>query len=163
MKLPVWILAAIALATSGSVALAEIAIAETPETPAADNMPTTAPTTVPTTVPTAATATAPVPAPLPEITSAQFNQMQLGMTVAQVTTVLGRSGTVGQNWTEANSGTAAYQWQLQDSDRIVQVVFYNGRVVGRTAWTMPVEALSPVPAPVPPNPVSSSPSSAEPQ
>jgi hypothetical protein len=132
MKLPAWILGAIALTAFGSPAFVKLAIAEMPASPTTPVAP--------------APATAPVPPPLPEITNSQFDRMQLGMTVADITTLLGRNSVGEQNRTQANSGTMVYQWQLQDSDRIAQVVFHNGRVVGRTAWAMRIEP-SPTPAP----------------
>jgi hypothetical protein len=148
MKLPTWILGAIALTALGSTALTEIALAETSATPAALS-PT--PEKVP------------APPPLPEITSNQFNRMRLGMTVAEITTLLGRSDMQEPNWTEADSGTMAYQWQLQGSDRMVQVVFHNGRMVGRTAWTMPLQP-SPTLAPeAPTNPAAPTQNPVKPQ
>ncbi len=121
-------LGAIALTAFGS--LSAPASAETAPAPAA----------------TAATAPAPVPAPpsLPQTTPSQFSQVRLGMTVLQVRTLLGQGNGV-QSWTTADAGTATYQWQIsaETGDRIAQVVFYNGRVVGRTTWVMPIAPTIP--------------------
>ncbi|NJR64653.1 MAG: hypothetical protein HC772_03910 [Leptolyngbyaceae cyanobacterium CRU_2_3] len=156
MKTPTWILGAIALTAPSLMTLAGIAISELPAmsaTPSTTSSTPDTPTSTPaTSTPPPAVAPIPVPPPLPEITSAQFSQVGLGMTLGEVTTLFGRNGVGEQNWTQANSGTTAYRWQLQGSDRIVQVVFHNGRVVGRTAWTRIAAPLIPVPNPSQNNP-----------
>jgi hypothetical protein len=139
-----WIYRSVSIALALSVS-ATAALAQTPP----------APPDAPTPADSLAAPSAPPMPPRPiltEITRTQFDQVNLGMTIAQVTQLLGQPDGGNQDWSQPQSGTASYQWRIVEGDRIAQVVFYNGRVVGRTTWALSQPTVTPEQTPETPKP-----------